>query len=156
MSDARPVEIPARPGEFERYGLLAAVTLVVLCLLLADRLRPSARRVDLPPSDRLVRVEVGGDRPAPVVAPPVRRAEPQTPLREAALPPPRETVRQEPPPAPPPPEPRVHVVRPGETLVGIARSELGSARRVQEIVTLNGLADPDLIRAGQSLRLPPK
>ena len=144
-----PAPTPDRPGDFERYGLLAAVTLVVLCLLLADRLRPSARRPDLPPPDRLVRVEIGGVEERP------------RPPRRAVAPRPVERVpAREPPPAPEPepePEPaRTHVVRPGETLSSIARAALGSSRRVDEIASLNGIEDPDSIRAGQELRLPPR
>lgn len=51
---------------------------------------------------------------------------------------------------------RFHVVRKGETLGDIARSELGSAKRWPEIVKLNKAAirDPDNVPAGLRLRLP--
>ncbi len=49
------------------------------------------------------------------------------------------------------PGPKVHTVRKGETLSGIARQYDVS---VKELIRLNGLADPDRIRVGQRLRIP--
>lgn len=57
-----------------------------------------------------------------------------------------------------------HTVQPGDTLTQIAADRLGDPGRVDEIVALNlgrpqsdgdALADPDLIRPGWSLALPP-
>ena len=45
-------------------------------------------------------------------------------------------------------------VRPGDTLMGIASSELGSAGRWREILELNGLDSPADLRAGSRIRLP--
>ncbi|TNF24136.1 MAG: LysM peptidoglycan-binding domain-containing protein [Deltaproteobacteria bacterium] len=47
-----------------------------------------------------------------------------------------------------------YVVKPGDTLSAIAQRVLGSASRYTEIARLNGLANPNLIRAGQTLKLP--
>lgn len=54
------------------------------------------------------------------------------------------------------PVPRVHIVRPGDTLSGIARDELGDAGRWPEIFALNRdvVVNPDRIFPGQVLVLP--
>ena len=50
--------------EFERYALVASLTLCVLSLLLLDGLRTRARqRTDAPRQDRLVRLVLGGIPP---------------------------------------------------------------------------------------------
>lgn len=56
----------------------------------------------------------------------------------------------------PPPGPRTYVVEPGDTLSGIAESELGDANRWPQIFALNRarITDPDLIFPGQVLALP--
>ena len=48
-------------------------------------------------------------------------------------------------------------VQPGQTLSGIAQARYGTAGRrvVQALAEYNGLADPDSLRAGARLRLPP-
>ncbi|MGY0020723.1 peptidoglycan DD-metalloendopeptidase family protein [Streptomyces sp. cg35] len=52
--------------------------------------------------------------------------------------------------------PAAYTVRAGDTLSGIAQSKLGSASRYGEIARLNGIADPNLIRVGQKLKMPAK
>ena len=107
MADEAPDEqavAPGDPGEragdFERYALIAALTLVVLCLLVWDNWhgasRPSAPG---PRSDRALRVEIGGGAPAApgTAAPPAR--------------PPRVAVDPAPPPAPPAPAPPSRATR---------------------------------------------
>lgn len=47
-----------------------------------------------------------------------------------------------------------YVVKPGDTLSKIAGRLLGDASRYPEIARLNGLANPNLIRPGQTLTLP--
>ena len=60
------------------------------------------------------------------------------------------------PPLPAPTSPRTWMVREGDTLAGIAESQLGSEARWSEIASLNGL-DPDAwLRIGQELMLPQK
>lgn len=56
----------------------------------------------------------------------------------------------------PQPQPSTYVVQPGDTLSGIAQSELGDANRWPQIWVLNRdqIGDPDLIFAGQVLTLP--
>jgi LysM repeat protein len=49
---------------------------------------------------------------------------------------------------------RTYTVRSGDTLAGIAAAELGSAKRWQEIATLNGIRDPNRLTVGQKLRMP--
>ncbi len=46
----------------------------------------------------------------------------------------------------------VHVVRPGDTLIGIARQY---GQTIPNLVTWNGLTDPNQIHVGQSLRVAP-
>lgn len=46
-----------------------------------------------------------------------------------------------------------HIVREGETLRGIARQRFGDPDMDVELAALNGLADPNRIRAGQRLLL---
>lgn len=58
----------------------------------------------------------------------------------------------EPTPAPAPDAERVHVVKRGDTLGRIAR-RYGTT--VARLVTLNGITDPNLIRVGQRIKLPP-
>lgn len=48
----------------------------------------------------------------------------------------------------------VHVVQPGENLSLIAQRDLGSSRRAGEIARMNALANPNVLRVGQLLRLP--
>ncbi len=50
--------------------------------------------------------------------------------------------------------PRTHEVKPGETLFGIARAELGDGNRWTEIARLNGIGEDARIRVGDRLRLP--
>ncbi|RII18775.1 Murein DD-endopeptidase MepM [Streptomyces sp. YIM 130001] len=49
-----------------------------------------------------------------------------------------------------------YTVKAGDTLGAIARTQLGSAARHPEIAALNGITDPNLIKVGQKLELPPR
>lgn len=49
---------------------------------------------------------------------------------------------------------RTYVVLKGDSLGKIAQSLLGTSRRMNEIVELNALKDPDDIRVGQTLKIP--
>lgn len=60
----------------------------------------------------------------------------------------------EPTPAPAPTENNYYTVQSGDTLSGIAQKELGDANRYMELANLNGISNPNLIYAGQELRLP--
>lgn len=55
-------------------------------------------------------------------------------------------------------KPAKYVVKPGDTLVGVARKTLGSERRWEEILALNSarIPDPDALSVGAELRLPPR
>lgn len=55
-----------------------------------------------------------------------------------------------------PPAPRTYTVRPGDTLTDIAQRELGSKNAVNDIIKLNNLTNPDALRVGQKLQLPPR
>jgi LysM repeat protein len=57
-------------------------------------------------------------------------------------------------PAPAPTENNYYTVQSGDTLSGIAQKKLGNANRYMEIANLNGIPDPNLIYAGQVLKLP--
>jgi len=134
-----------RAGDFERYALIAALTLVVLCLLLWDRGRADERRPTAPRPDRTLRVEIGGGSPAKTNAPaPATNTTPD--------PPPRPAPQQAPPAAPA----RTYVVKSGDTLYDIARQELGSSSRAKEIVELNAITDDSKLKIGQVLTLPAK
>ena len=52
--------------------------------------------------------------------------------------------------------PRTYIIRPGDTLGVIAQRELGTVRRMNEIIALNptALADPDVVPVGVTIRLP--
>jgi LysM repeat protein len=54
------------------------------------------------------------------------------------------------------PAARTYTVKPGDTLSGIAKSELGNAGAYMKIFDLNKdqLSDPDKIKPGQVLKLP--
>lgn len=54
----------------------------------------------------------------------------------------------------PAPAQRTYTVRSGDTLSGIAASQLSNTGRWQEIANLNGIADPNRIQVGQVLKLP--
>ncbi len=51
-----------------------------------------------------------------------------------------------------------YTVKAGDTLSKLAKAHLGNAKRYMEIFNLNKgiLKDPDLIKVGQKLQLPPK
>ncbi len=53
-----------------------------------------------------------------------------------------------------PPATRIVVVRGGETLGQIVQRELGTTARLDEVVRLNGLDDPNTIREGARLLFP--
>jgi nucleoid-associated protein YgaU len=141
-----------RAGDFERYALVAALTLVVLCLILWDRWHaaPEVGGVGAAPApDRALRVSIGGGdaetrRPPQAEKPHVSIDAPASPAPAPVAPPPAAAA------------PRTYVVKSGDSLYDIAKSELGSSSRVQEIVELNGLADASKLKIGQSLKLPPK
>ncbi|MCR9248031.1 MAG: LysM peptidoglycan-binding domain-containing protein [bacterium] len=49
-----------------------------------------------------------------------------------------------------------YTIKKGDTLIGIAKRELGSERRLREIQSLNPGVDPASLRIGASLRMPKK
>lgn len=53
-------------------------------------------------------------------------------------------------------KPRIYTIRPSDTLSEIAQSELGSQRRMREILQLNPGLDPDRLVPGETLVLPSK
>ncbi|HEU4393953.1 MAG TPA: LysM domain-containing protein [Planctomycetota bacterium] len=130
-----------------RYGLLAALTLVLASALLWDRLHPTApgRLADRgapDPADLAVLVVGGTPGPEPAVpAPPAPPAPAGTPVSAPG--------------ASAAPQEAEYTVEPGDTLGRIASRTLGSSRRAAEIARYNGFDIETPIRVGQVLRLPP-
>ena len=164
-----PQEAPPPPGDrvFERYALVASLTLLILCLVWMDRRTEAEAASAAPPADHRLRIEIGGGahagfddgrRTEPWSADhedPAAGADPQ--IDPDPLPRDDPPVAPTPPPRPDPePEPRdrTYVVQKGDTLTGISRTELGSTARWKELQKLNGIADPDDIRIGDVLKLP--
>ncbi|CDN45375.1 LysM peptidoglycan-binding domain-containing protein [Paenibacillus sp. P22] len=54
--------------------------------------------------------------------------------------------------------PQKYVLRSGDTLIGVSKSQLGDSGRWREIQKLNGIKDSELnrLQAGRTLQLPPK
>jgi hypothetical protein len=121
------VRIPLRgvPSSLLYRGALAALTVVVVLLVW----------------DSWTWVARGGPNPARVI--PTATVAPAQPTVAART--------ESPTPLPPATE-RVHVVAEGETLTAIARQYNTT---VDAIVQLNNLGDRELIRQGQTLRIPP-
>ncbi len=59
-------------------------------------------------------------------------------------------------PAPEAAEPWMYTVQPGDTLTQISERELGTWRRYKEILKLNAGVKAETIRAGDTLKMPPK
>jgi hypothetical protein len=155
MSDS--TDSPGVRGDFERYGLVGALTLVVLCLLLADRVRSAPHATAAPSPDRALRVRIGNPAAAAQSGAAPARGGAMQPGAPSAATTPAAPRPELPVPAPAPPvAARNCVVGDGETLGQIALRELGSSRRAREIADLNGITDLHLVRAGQTLRLPPR
>jgi len=53
-------------------------------------------------------------------------------------------------------EPWMYTIKPGDTLSQIAERELGTIRRMKEILSLNAGLDPLKIRAGDQIKMPPR
>lgn len=53
-------------------------------------------------------------------------------------------------------QPRIYIVKKGETLTSIAAHQLGNANRWQEIAAMNNIRDPKRIQINQRLTLPVK
>ena len=127
-----------------RYGLLAALTLVLASALLWDRLHPTApgrlADRDVPdPADLAVLVVGGTPGPEPAVpAPPA-------PTAPVGVPGPAPVATAE----------SEYTVESGDTLGQIASRTLGSSRRAAELARYNGFDLETPIRVGQVLRLPP-
>jgi nucleoid-associated protein YgaU len=161
MADPRS-DAPAaeRAGDFERYALVAMMTLVILCLLFVDGLRHREAGAPPPRAERRLRIEIGGTSPAaeaPTLVAPARERSPTAHAARTVDPEPVKAQMPTPTVAPerePAPVRRTYVVRDGDTLSTIASSELGSVTRMAEIARLNALADPDVLSVGQTLVLP--
>ena len=140
---------------FERWALAGAVVLAasgIAAFLLRHDAPELASTGDEAESGDVLRVQIGGPRPPPEAAPDA--PEPQVVPDPGAGP--AEEPRQDEDASTPPRVERTVVVQPGETLGQIAQRELGTIRRLPEIVELNGIEHPDRVRAGTVLRLPPR
>jgi nucleoid-associated protein YgaU len=127
-----------------RYGLLAALTLVLASALLWDRLHPPAGNSLFPREepareDRAVLVVGGTPRPEPLPAP--GRAG-GTPDGKAAAP-------------DAPTGPEEVTVEKGDTLSAIASRTMGSSRGAADLARFNGIRVGATLRVGQVLRVPP-
>jgi nucleoid-associated protein YgaU len=47
-----------------------------------------------------------------------------------------------------------HIVKPGETLSGIAQDYLGDSGKYTELAKINGISDPNMIKVGQKIQIP--
>jgi 5'-nucleotidase len=150
-----------------RYGLLAALTLVIASFLVWDRLHPPSRGHLSRGSwseamTRRARIVVGGSPVLP--PPPAEAATPSaTPPAAASAVPGTAAGAPSPasaPPATPPPGAApaaaapTYTVRSGDTLGAVAQRLLGTVRRTAELATLNGLETGAVLRVGTVLRLP--
>jgi len=142
---------------FERWALLGALALagVGFAAFLSRRgaLTDGSPGIDAERPSDLVRLRIGGPRSQDASQPvaPDDANRPQPPDVVNPDPTPGRDVRS---PDDAPPAPRTVIVRSGETLGEIVQRELGSVSRLAEVVRLNGLDDPDSIRAGVEIRLP--
>lgn len=83
----------------------------------------------------------------PAQSQPQTRNQPQPAAQTRQPSTPRQETRPE-------PKHRTYVVLKGDSLGKISQSLLGTSRRMNEIVELNALKDPDDIRVGQTLKIP--
>ena len=96
----------------------------------------STQRIASPPP-----LKIALDQPKPLDPAPTKRVVIQVPPKSAK------------------PEPRAYTVKSGDSLWTIARDQLGDASRHLELAKLNEAAlggDPDSLRVGQKIILPPK
>ena len=94
--------------------------------------------------------------PAPAPKPQQEQAKPIPPTKPVEPPITIEPIVVEPPPKP---QPRIYTVKSGDSLWTIARDQLGDASRHLELAKLNEAAlggDPDSLKVGQKIILPPK
>lgn len=99
--------------------------------------------------------------PAPRVRTLGRPDEPRTPPRrdtERDRPTGRDApvVTPAPPPAPPAPATRQYVIHPKDTLWSLSKHFLGDGKRWREIMFANPGLDPNKLRVGQTITIPPK
>lgn len=78
----------------------------------------------------------------------------QSPKPPTQNPTPTPTPTPKPPSAPASPQYKTYVVQSGDTLSGIAAKMLGSAGKYSTIAQLNGIADANKIKVGQTIKIP--
>ena len=127
-----------------RYGLLAALTLVLASALLWDRLHPPRTTAlfprDLPAEDERVRIVVGGEEPPPPPPPPSPAAPPEDAIDGGGADPEAD---------------REYTVASGDTLGAISLATLGTSRRAAELAAYNDMKVTTPLRVGMVLRIPP-
>lgn len=153
-----PAQAPARPGQ-------QAPTVTVIPVEPPESKPPETSQK--PPSPAKATGKAAPPPPAPARA----RGKPAPPASAGRTPakasapakatrPPRTPVKPKPTPAPKPPAggappgAKTYTVKEGDSLWVVARSQLGDARRVNEIARLNGLKPPYKVKAGTKLKLP--
>lgn len=102
---------------------------------------------------------VAPPRPVPVVVPPPAPVPVKAPAPQPPALAPVQIVELPPEPKPAPPGPRYYTVKSGDSLWRIAKEQLGDPARHEELFELNAATlnnDPDNLRLGQKLILPPK
>jgi len=129
-----------------RYGLLAALTLILASALVWDRLHPPdlnrlASREE-PAREDLAVVVVGGK---PEVLPP-------PPPAEVAPAPAGSPVAAEPAST----EEGTYTVESGDTLGLIAQKTLGTSRKAADLAKFNGISIDTPLKVGRELRIPPR
>jgi nucleoid-associated protein YgaU len=167
-----------------RWDTRIAIVIGVLCLLSAGwyfrvfrpvRLHPgTAIDFTKPPSESVElsfnirpNIDTVPSKPIqptrPLVAPPRPTAVvvqlPQPAKPPELKPPPVQIIELPPDPEPAPLEPRYYTVKSGDSLWRIAKEQLGDPARHEELFELNTDAlnhDPDNLRVGQKLVLPPQ
>lgn len=130
---AMPAPSPGRPG-----AAAPAVTVIPVQPHIEAKPEPKPAQVkpsapaEVKPAAPAAKPARAQPKPAQVPAKPAPAAEPAAAVAAA----------------------RTYTVREGDSLWTVARSQLGDARRVDEIARLNGLGAPYKIKVGQKLKLP--
>jgi nucleoid-associated protein YgaU len=130
-----------------RYGLLAALTLILASALVWDRLHPPdvnrlASREE-PAREDLAVVVVGGKPEGLPPPPPADAAQAPAGAPVAAV-------------APVPAEEGTYTVESGDTLGLIAQKTLGTSRKAADLARFNGISVDTPLRVGRELRIPPQ
>lgn len=129
------------------WGRVIAIFVVLLAAFFIGRATAGSGGV---PQERVDRLEADNERLQQELEAALTQAENQ----QNETPPPTDETE-----TPPPDEPsdsEIYVVKPGDTLRGIAEDQYGDASLDDIIADANGIDDPTQISVGQELIIPPK